>query len=66
MGKELKALSEKLHLIDNGIKQLKVKQEYQKKKSVKQEQSGDYFTKINQVTGNTIQIDQFKQILLEE
>jgi len=67
MGKELKLLSEKLHRIDNGIKQLKIKQEYQKKKKIQQEEkSGDYFNKINQATGSTLQIDQFKQILLDE
>ena len=66
MGKELKALSEKLHRVNNGIKQLKVKQEYQSKKLVKQEIEEIVQTKSKDLTGRSLQTDHFKQILLEE
>ena len=68
MGKELKLLSDKLHRVDNGIKQLKIKQEYQMKKLSHQTEAGDnsLVGKAAYLTGKSLQNEQFKQILLEE
>lgn len=51
--------------VDNGIKQLKVKQEYQSKKLNQPDSVRDGFD-LHGIAEKSLQFDRFKHILLEE
>nr|CAB3264519.1 nuclear pore complex protein Nup88 [Phallusia mammillata] len=67
MGKELKGINDKLQQVDNRIKQLRIKHEYQEKK-IKQgsAQSMTNLTRNEEGTSASVQVDRFKHILFDE
>ena len=71
MKKELVSISEKLRRIDNKIKQLTIKKEYQEKQRCKLESSLPLQhsfpgRNVSELTRGALQTEQLKQILLEE
>jgi len=67
MSKELKTIVDKLQHLDNRIKQLKIKEEYQAKQYRKQDNAGTQRGDRDAgLPSASVRTERFKQILLEE